>query len=169
MSVGTGTVRRDLRNLGSSGLLDWTGELITLIQESSPEFVQANLDFLFYRSMVPLVQPNQYLRIQYIEDDNSRYGRALRSTDDVTELPTLMEIGSKTALKYKANIDHFVANFLFTACTDPIYSTVGLKRHRIKQDELDAQHNLFYDAYYNNKKTIDYYLGLGEEAPPQAI
>eukprot|EP00210_Caulerpa_lentillifera_P007855 g7497.t1 len=139
ISIGTGTVTGNYEEAGTGGLLKWLAPIISLLLDSSTEFIQSNIDFLYYGTLGDITLPNQYLRIQVEGEATSAVGRALGSIDRVLDLPMLKKIGTGLGIEYKSNIDAFVKEFIFVGnkekCT-PWYQnkTVG-KSYGLKQNE----------------------------------
>lgn len=123
ISIGTGTVSGNYEEAGVGGLLKWLAPIISLLLDSSTEFIQSNIDFLFYGTLAASTKPNQYLRIQAEGDASTRVGRALGSIDRVLDLPFLKTIGNSLAIVYKSNIYAFIKEYIFVGddnqCTPP--------------------------------------------------
>ena len=148
ISIGTGSSLNDLKAYAYAGSLQWTGQMLALILDSSTEFIQSNIDYLYYITMGNLVLPNQYLRIQTVGEAGSEEASTLAQVSLVTVLPELNRMGKQTAIKFKANIDNFVKDFIFAKCSRSVYGQIEKAREHVQIGFLEDAKTKYNDTRY---------------------
>eukprot|EP00210_Caulerpa_lentillifera_P007910 g7551.t1 len=115
LSIGMGIAAGRLRSHGSDGFLQWfrNFDFLSVVMDGGSELIQAQLDIFFYKTLGPVVENNQYLRIQTTYDTSTPEGRALAVMTDYTSIKMLQKIGQRTAEKFKTSIGTFAKTFLF--------------------------------------------------------
>ena len=160
MSIGTGSALNDLKGYEFAGTFQWTFAMVGLILDSSTEFIQSNIDYLYYVTMGNLILPNQYLRVQTVGEAGTEEAATLTQVSLVTLLPDLRRLGKDTAIRFKANIDHFVKDFIFAKCSRKVYGQIEHARERVQLQHLTEAIKLY------EKKRDEVSEEYGEGIPP---
>ena len=115
LSLGTGFAEGSSEELADGGVVQWAVPFIGLITGSTPEFMQALMDYAFYvqRQNKEDIKPNQLLRIQLIRDASTPEGAMLLSiTPNRQQALKMEEMAEQLGAQYRENIYQFVETFL---------------------------------------------------------
>ena len=112
LSLGTGAVIGNY-SLDADSPWRWLTslDLFRVILDGGGEVVQANLHYAFYDLLE--VKEDQFLRIQPLTNDTSKYAAAFNSITDVCQLGMLKRIGNIVAMDYTDALKEFINDFVF--------------------------------------------------------
>ena len=121
LSLGTGFAEGSSEELAEGGVAQWAIPFIGLITGSTPEFMQALMDYAFYvqRQNKQDIKPNQLLRIQLVRDAATPEGAMLLSiTPNRNQALKMEEMAEQLGAQYRENIYEFVKTFLCNRTED---------------------------------------------------
>eukprot|EP01026_Neomeris_dumetosa_P034534 TRINITY_DN27738_c0_g1_i2.p1 TRINITY_DN27738_c0_g1~~TRINITY_DN27738_c0_g1_i2.p1 ORF type:complete len:439 (-),score=48.90 TRINITY_DN27738_c0_g1_i2:262-1578(-) len=121
LSLGQGVAIQNLAEGRSldRGLLNWAGDLLTILLDATMELQEVLMDAIYYL-MLGAPAP-QYLRIQ-LRQRQEKDNEGLPPIDDVEAIPELIQLGEKLALQYDEYLDQFIHQFLLGTEDNPLTS-----------------------------------------------
>lgn len=114
ISIGTGFSGGSYTNIGDGGIWQWQAGIIELVSGSTPEYIQALMDYVFNANAeASNIVPNQLLRIQLVKDPDTPEGALLSMINQDREgIEKMEEMAVLLAARYREKIENFVENFM---------------------------------------------------------